>query len=406
MQKFVYVTQRKKGAPFVKGFIVAPSLKDAERELVSKSIPVLDIYPVKETFSGPLRFVNRQLSPSVSLKDKLSFSEQMEQCQEIEMSLLVSLDICAEMSLSSKFSKVCKKMRGLVSDGASLCDAMKETQVFEPLALGLVNAGEKSGYLSKCFKQVKDNYRREETIRRKLIKLAAYPCVVLFVAMICVFFLMWKTVPTFVGLFTTANMELPIPTKILMGISQFTVDYPYLIIAGFVAFAVFLLQMPKIYRAFPFLHSYMLSLPIFGKLQRMLIQEVFVRTMYNLLTAGLRTIDALSLTKSISSCYPYKGAIARAIISVSSGSTLMTSLEGEKDIFGIIVIRTLGFGEKTGKMDVVLKPLADTLSNQIMDYIDNLATLIEPLLTVLIGGIVLLILLALFIPIFSLPKLI
>jgi type II secretory pathway component PulF len=98
--------------------------------------------------------------------------------------------------------------------------------------------------------------------------------------------------------------------------------------------------------------------------------------------------------------------MARAILSVAAGSTLMAALEVEKDIFGVIVVRTLGFGERTGKTEKVLEPLADVLSVEIMDYIDVLNTLIEPLLTLFIGGIVLLIMLALFIPIFTLPKLI
>jgi type II secretory pathway component PulF len=309
------------------------------------------------------------------------------------------------MALNKTFSEVCYRMRDTVSEGSTLYDAMRDTYVFDDLALGLVRAGEKSGHLSKSFSQIKLNYRRSAAIKGKMIKLISYPGVVMFVASICIFFLMWKTVPTFVGLFATAKMELPLPTKILMFISNAAVHYPLFILAGIFGLGFLMLKIPYFYRISPWSHNFILKLPIFGKLQKMLIQETFTRTLLNLLGAGLKIIDALTLCLAVSTCYPYKGAIARAKLAVSGGSMLMVSLEEEKDIFGIIVVRTLGFGEKTGKTEKVLEPLANTLASEIMDYIDTLNTIIEPLLTLFIGAIVLLILLALFIPIFSLPKL-
>jgi type IV pilus assembly protein PilC len=406
MEKYSYVTQKAKNAPYVRGFVTADTVKEAERELMSRDIPVLMLEKVKERAMKGVKEVKKQSVPRIGLKEKIAFAQNMEQCQDIDMGLLSALDICREMALTKKFASICQKMRNSVAEGSTLYDAMRETEVFDPLVLGLVRAGEKSGYLSKTFNQIKRNYRRTAEIKRKVIKLMSYPLVVMFVAAICIFFLMWKTVPTFVGLFATAKMDLPLPTKILMGVSSFTTQYPYLVFLGIVGLGVLVASMPKIYRAFPVIHRPLLRLPIIGTMQKMLIQETFSRTLRNLLAAGLKILDALSLCRSVSGCYPYKGAIARSILSVAAGSTLMASLEGEKDIFGVIVVRTLGFGERTGKTEKVLEPLAEVLSVEIMDYIDTLNTLIEPLLTLFIGGIVLLIMLALFIPIFTLPKLI
>lgn len=406
MERYSYVTQRAKNAPYVRGYVTAETMKEAERELMARDIPVLMLEKVKDKTSKRFKGVKKQATPQVNLKEKIAFAQNMEQCQDIDMGLLAALDICREMALTKAFAGVCQKMRNSISEGSTLYDAMGETQVFDPLVLGLVRAGEKSGYLSKTFNQIKRNYRRTAEIRRKVIKLMSYPLVVMFVASICIFFLMWKTVPTFVGLFSTAGLELPLPTKILMVVSSFTTQYPYLVLLGIVGFGIMLASMPKIYRALPIMHRPLLKIPIIGTLQKLLIQETFSRTLRNLLAAGLKILDALSLCRSVSGCYPYKGAIARSILSVASGSTLMASLENEKDIFGVIVVRTLGFGERTGKTEKVLEPLAEVLSVEIMDYIDTLNTLIEPLLTLFIGGIVLLVMLALFIPIFTLPKLI
>lgn len=406
MEKYVYITQKKKGGPFVRGTVVAENVREAERDLMTRELPVLSIDLLRDRTLSKNRDVRRHVVTRVTLADRLAFAQNMEQCQDIDMGLLYSLDICREMSQSKKFGQVCQRLKDIVADGSTLHDAMRDTRVFDSLTLGLVRAGEKSGFLNRAFAQIKHNLRRTQTIRKKVIKLSVYPTVVMFVAALCVFFLMWKTVPTFVGLFASANLELPMPTKILMAISSFVSTYPFLVLAGLVSLGVGVVYLPVFYRKVPALHGVVLKLPIIGKLQKMLIQETFTRTLYNLLSAGVRIVDALSLCRDVSSCYPYKGAIARSMLAVSSGSPLMVSLEEEKDIFGIIVVRTLGFGEKTGKTEKVLEPLTETLSNDIMDYIDNLNTVIEPLLTLFIGGVVLLVLLALFIPIFNLPKLV
>jgi type IV pilus assembly protein PilC len=405
MEKFFYVAQRKKGGLYEKGFISALSMRDAERELMSKNLPVLLMEKVKEHRKSKTDGVRRQAVPKIHLKELLSFARNMEQCQEIDMGLLNALDICKEMSLTKKFAEIVSRIRASVSDGSTLHDAMAATLVFDPLVLGLVKAGEKSGFLNKAFAQIKQNYTRNATIKRKVIKLLSYPLVVMFVASICIFFLMWKTVPVFVGLFSSAGLELPLPTKILMAVSGFTTNYPYLVILGIFGMGFLVTKLPAIYQKLPKTHGLILKMPIFGKLQKMLIQETFTRTFLNLQLAGLKIIDSLSLCRSISTCYPYKGAIARAMVDVSSGSMLTLSLEAEKDIFGVIVVRTIGFGEKSGKTEKVLEPLAETLSVEIMDFIDTLNTVIEPLLTLMIGSVVLLVMLALFIPIFSLPKL-
>lgn len=405
MDKFVYVTQKKKGAKFERRTLAAETQRDAERELLTRNIPVLSLEKVKERSRAGARAIKKEAVPRVTLKEKMAFAQNMEQCQEIDMGLLVALDICKEMAYTKKFAEVCGRMRVMISDGTTLHDAMRDTCIFDPLVLGLVRAGEKSGFLAKSFLQIKLNYRRNDTIRRKIIKLMSYPLVVMFVAAICIFFLMWKTVPTFVGLFATAGFELPLPTKILMVVSNVTVTYPYLVFAGIIGVGFLVSKFPAFYRASPWSHRFVLKIPVFGKLQKLLIQETFTRTFLNLQLAGLKIIDALSLCRQVSTCYPYKGAIARAMLTVSAGSTLMSSLEVEKDIFGIIVLRTLGFGEKSGKTEKVLEPLAETLGVEIMDTIDTLNTIIEPLLTLAIGSVVLLVMLALFIPIFSLPKL-
>jgi len=218
--------------------------------------------------------------------------------------------------------------------------------------------------------------------------------------------LMWYTVPQFVGLFSSSSMALPIPTQILIVCSGFTTKYPWAVILGIFAFISFMVRIPAMYRALPVTHRFFLKMPIIGGIQQKLIQETFTRTFVNLLKANIKYLDALTLCRSISTCYVYKASMARAVIAVSLGNSLMVSLEEDKEVFGLLLIRSLGFGESTGKIEQVLTPLGEMLGFEIMEHIEQMKNYIEPILTVCIGAVVLLIMLALFLPIFNLPKLI
>jgi type II secretory pathway component PulF len=310
------------------------------------------------------------------------------------------------MALTPSFALVCKKLKDSVSQGNSLHDAMTEVGVFDELTLGLIRAGETSGALEKVFGQVKDNYSRADTIKRKVKKAMTGPAVVLIITVVCVFYMMWKTVPTFITMFSGAKVALPLPTRILISASHVCTEYPLPIFMGIVAFAYTLYRLPLIYNAFPFLHGFFLKLPVVGKLQKMMIRETFARTLLNLIRAGLKTIDAISLCREVSTCYPYKAAMGRALLAVEHGDSLMSALEVEKDIFGLVLLRSIGFGENTGKTDKVLGPIADREASSIIDYVDSLGSVIEPLMTLFIGGIIMVIMLALFLPIFGMTKVI
>jgi len=260
--------------------------------------------------------------------------------------------------------------------------------------------------LAETFDHLKNIYRRNEIVRKKVIGIMVYPAIVLMIAALVIFFLMWFTIPQFVGLFSGSGMELPLPTKILIVISGFTVKYPWAVLLGIFLFGVFLVRIPAMYRALPSSHAFFLKFPVVGAVQQKLIQETFARTFVSLLKAELKYLEALQLCRTISTNYIYKGSIARAVVAVSFGNSLMVSLEEDKEVFGLLLVRSLGFGERTGKIEEVLTPLAEMLSFEITEYIDQMKNYIEPVFTLIIGGIVLLIMLALFMPVFALPKLI
>jgi type IV pilus assembly protein PilC len=401
MEQYKYVRQDRKGGPYVTEVIEADSLQDAERMLLSRQVPVLSIEKILP------KGVKKKRAVGIKLKQNLMFANQMKSAMKIELGLLRAVDLCKEQSIQKSFVGVLQHMRDMIEQGQTLHEAMRATGSFDPLVLGLVRAGEGTGDLGGAFEMIGYMFKRESTIRRKIIKVLSLPAITIVIAAVCVFFLMWKTIPQFVALFKSMGADLPLPTKILIAVSDFTAAYPWAVALGIVGMILFFLNAGKLYRKLPWLHAWLLKIPVFGGFQKKLIQETFSRTYLSMVATGdVPILVALGLCRGVSPCYPYRAALARAMVSISIGGTLSAALEPEKDIFGFLLVRSIGFGDDTGKTADVLKPLADELSEEVMDFVDNLSTILEPMMTVFIASIVLVIMLALFIPIFSLPNLI
>jgi len=371
----------------------------AEKELLDKQIPVLSIAAAGEKQT---RVVGRK----VALADKITFATQMEAAQRIQMGLQESLGLAIEMSGNKHFRAVIEALRKDIAGGKTLYDAMKATRVFDQLTLGLIRAGEQSGTMGRAFGQIKDIMTRNMLVRKKLISLMIYPLIVSVVAMGAIFVLMYNTIPVFVQMFQSAGLKLPLPTLILIKSSNIVTGYPWAVLAGMVMIVALMIKLPAFYEKCPFSHTFVLRLPLVGEIQRKLIAETFTRTLINLLEAELTMIDALGLCRNVSTCFEYKSAIARARLAVARGGSVMSSLKDDKNIFGLLIIRGIGFGEKTGQTELMLTPLSEELSRDILIYLEHMKTVIEPLMIIFVGGIVMMVLLAMFIPIFSLPLLI
>jgi type II secretory pathway component PulF len=168
----------------------------------------------------------------------------------------------------------------------------------------------------------------------------------------------------------------------------------------------FFMKIPAIYRAIPELHGPVMRLPGVGMVQKKLMQSTFTRTLSDMLGAQTRIVEALFLCRDVSTNYVYKGHVARAIIAVAKGNKLGKAFEPAEDVFGPMMIKALTFGDQTGKIEEILSPMSSALDRELGEYIDQLKTVMEPILTVFIGGIVLFVMLALFIPVFNMSKLI
>jgi len=394
---FEYITQAQPGGKFEKKQLTAINQAAAEKKLLDAQIPCLSIKKVGKTTKKVKK---------LAMKDLELFAQQMQTTQEVQMSIVQALELAKEMSRKKWVGEVMEEMKKSVMNGSSLHDAMKKSNAFDELTLGLVNAGEKAGFLDKTFQQIKELNRRNLMVRSKVIGLMIYPAIVVTIAIGSVFVLMWKTVPVFAGMYAESDMALPMPTQVMISMSNFITQHT--IPAGLLTAALIfmILKIPAIYRALPQTHAKVMKIPGVGVVQKKLMQSTFTRTLSDMLGAQTRIVEALQLCRDVSTNYVYKGHLARAIISVSKGNKLGKAFEPAMDVFGPMMIKALAFGDSTGKIEEILGPMSTALDRELGEYIDQLKTVMEPVLTVFIGGVVLFVMLALFIPVFNMSKLI
>lgn len=394
---FEYITQARPGGKFEKKQITGTNQAAVEKKLMDSQIPCLSIRKLGK---------GTRKSKKIKMKDLELFAQQMQTTQEVQMNIVQALELAQQMSRKKWVGDVMEGMKKDVINGNSLTEAMRKSNAFDDLTMGLVNAGEKAGFLDRTFQQIKELTRRNLMVRNKVISLMIYPAIVVCIAVGSIFVLMWKTVPVFAGMYKESNMTLPAPTQMMISLSDFVTQQTIPAALVSAALIFFFMKIPAIYRAIPELHAPVMRLPGVGMVQKKLMQSTFTRTLSDMLGAQTRIVEALFLCRDVSTNYVYKGHVARAIISVAKGNKLGKAFEPAEDVFGPMMIKALTFGDQTGKIEEILGPMSTALDRELGEYIDQLKTVMEPILTVFIGGIVLFVMLALFIPVFNMSKLI
>lgn len=394
---FEYYTQLKPGAKFEKRTVAAPSQAAAEKKLMDLQVPCLSI---RRAGKKPRR------TRKMGMRDLEQFAQQIQTSQEVQMNIVVALELTKEMASKKWIAEMIEGMRLSVSNGSTLHEAMKKSGAFDELTLGLVSAGERAGFLEKSFEQIKELTRRNLAVKNKVIGLMIYPAIVTIIAIGAIFVLMWKTVPVFAGMYKSAHMELPLPTKLMIAGSDLILHNTLLALAIVGTIVFFIFKIPAIYNYFPFLHPICLRLPGIGTVQKKLMQATFTRTLADMLNAQTRIVDALVLCRDVSTNYVYKGHVARAIIAIAKGTKIGKAFAPSVDVFGPLMIKAMVFGDSVGKVEDILSPMSSSLDRELSEYIDQMKTVMEPILTVFIGGIVLFVMLALFIPVFNMGSLV
>jgi type IV pilus assembly protein PilC len=342
----------------------------------------------------------------ITTKDIAVFSRQLATMMKAGVPMVQAFDIVGQGHSNPTMAKLIFQIKADVEAGGTLASALSQHPAyFDDLFVSLVDAGEQSGALETLLEKVATYKEKTEALKAKIKKAMTYPIIVLVVAVVVSAILLIFVVPTFAEMFEGFGAELPAFTLFVVSLSDILVDNVWLFIAA-IAGAIYVFKQAKLRsKAFrDFLDTMALKMPGFGALTTNSAIARFARTLATMFAAGVPLVEAMVSVAGASGNSVYKKAILQVRDDISSGTTLMSSLSQNKDLFPNMLIQMVGIGEESGALDEMLDKVAEYYEEAVDDAVDNLTALMEPLimafLAVVIGGLVI----AMYLPIFKMGE--
>ena len=347
------------------------------------------------------------LPQKVTLKDLAVFSRQFSTMINSGLSLLRTLSILAEQTENSLLARTIGSLRDDVQRGSSLSASMsKHPKVFSTLFVSMVKAGETGGQLDTVLSRVADNYEADYKLRQKVKSAMTYPVVVAGIAALLVTVMLVFVVPTFAGMFEGLGGELPLPTKILLIISQQAkILVPLGLVGSIAGFITYRKLRASNAQARLRFDSIKLKIPVFGDLFQKVAVSRFTRTLALLLRAGVPVLQALDIVAGSTGNEVLARAAHDVKDSVRSGESMASPL-GEHKVFPPMVVQMIAVGEDTGAVDEMLDKVSDFYDQEVESTTESLTALIEPVMIGVLGGIVGAMVIALYMPMFKIFDLI
>lgn len=391
MRVFAYTAKDKNGMT-LSGILEADVLQEAVAILHKKEFIVVS---VRE------RNAQKNRDKQVKLEDLAIFSRELASMVAAGITLVRTLRILSEQTENRTLALVCVQMKNDVSAGASFYDAVKKhPRVFSTFYIHMVRSGEISGTLSEILKRLSMYLEKSANLQRKVKAAMVYPIVVISMAVIITAVLLIKVVPTFESIFKTLGGELPVATKVLLMISYAFRKFFFLTVAVVVAACFWFKKYTQTPQGRYMIDSKVVRLPVFGPLLRKIAIERFCSTLAVLVRSAVPLLNSLEIVGKASGNVVIEKATENTIRAVSHGESLSGELS-KSGFFPPMVIGMIGIGENTGQLSEMLTNISELYEEKIDATVNSLASLLEPLvigfLGIIIGGIVL----ALFMPIFS-----
>jgi len=338
----------------------------------------------------------------VGTKELAIFTRQFSVMIDAGLPVVQCLEILGAQQTNRTFQRVLFEIREDVEAGSSLHEAFKKhPRVFDQLYCNLVAAGEAGGILDTILQRLSIYIEKAVKLKAAIKSAMIYPVVVVTVAILVVAIIMWKVVPTFASLFAGLGARLPLPTRIVIAISNFLGRWGWLIIGllilGFILMRIYYRTTGGRYN----IDKMLLKLPILGIVLKKIAVARFCRTLATLVSSGVPILEGLDITARTSGNAIIEEAIFKTRKSVEEGKTLTEPLEQSK-IFPGMVTQMIGVGESTGALDAMLSKIADFYEDEVDEAVANLMSLLEPVIIVFLGTTIGGIVIAMYMPLFTL----
>ena len=338
----------------------------------------------------------------VAAKNLAVFTRQFSVMIDAGLPLVQCLDILGAQETDKNFSAVILQTRSDVEAGVSLADAMRRhPKTFDPLFTNMIAAGEASGILDTILKRLATYIEKRIKLSNQVKFAVVYPAAVFAIAGLVVGVILWKVIPTFVSLFSGLGAELPVPTRVVIALSENLVRrFPFLLVLGGAAVYGFRLCYGT-GTGRRMVDGILLRMPVLGPIVRKIAVARFCRTLGTLVSSGVPTLDGLEITAKAAGNAVVENAVMLTRKGIERRETVSASLK-ETGVFPPMVTQMIGVGEATGALDTMLAKIADFYEDEVDTAVAGLLTLLEPIMIALLGAIVAGILIAMYLPIFDL----
>ena len=340
-------------------------------------------------------------SSKVATKDIAIFFRQFSVMIDAGLPLVQCLEILAANQENPAFQKALNGIRTTVEGGATLSNAMKQyPKIFDDLTTNMIEAGETGGILDTILQRLSAYVEKAVKLRSAVKSALIYPVSVISIAVLVVGALLKFVVPIFANLFAGLGVDLPAPTRFVMGLSAFIGQFWWMFFVGLIALFFGVKQIRKDPRGRYYFDKMLLNLPILGMLLRKIAVARFTRTLGTLITSGVPILEGLSITARTSGNAVLEEALMKVRKAIEEGRTIVDPLK-ECGVFPNMVTQMIGVGEATGAMDAMLQKIADFYEDDVDAATKDMLTLLEPVmiafLGVAVGGIVI----SLYMPLFA-----
>jgi type IV pilus assembly protein PilC len=398
MATFTY-TGRTRTGEIVKGERVADTVEGAVSALRREQILVTRIEASKTKADAPAKTGKK--GKAVAAKNLAIFTRQFSVMIDAGLPLVQCLEILGGQEEDKNFASVIMQTRADVEGGASLADAMrKHPKAFDALYVNMVAAGEAGGILDTILKRLAIYIEKNVKLKGQVKSAMMYPIAVISIAVVIVALILWKVIPTFAAMFAGLGAELPLPTQVVIWLSNALVRFMPFIIVGGIAAVYSIRQYYQTDNGRHAIDRMLLKAPVLGLILRKIAVARFCRTLSTLISSGVPILDGLDITAKTAGNVIVEDAIVATRKSIERGETVSAPLK-ETGVFPTMVSQMIGVGEATGALDTMLAKIADFYEEEVDTAVAGLLTLLEPLMIAILGGIVGGIVIAMYMPIFS-----
>ena len=396
MATFAY-SGRTRGGETVAGERIGDSMEAVAAALRREQIQVTRLAPVAAKASAP-----KIKARGVPAKNLAVFTRQFSVMIDAGLPLVQCLDILGNQEEHKYFQQVILQTRTDVEGGQALAEAMKRhPKCFDALYTNMIAAGEAGGILDTILKRLAVYIEKAVKLKQQVQSAMIYPIAVIVIAALVVGVILWKVIPTFASLFAGLGAELPLPTRIVIALSNNLVRFmPFILVFG----AAALYALRRYYATEGgrrVIDGGMLKLPIMGPILRKIAVARFCRTLSTLMASGVPILDGLDITARTAGNAIIEDAILVTRKSIERGETISGPLK-ETNVFPSMVVQMIGVGEATGALDTMLGKIADFYEEEVDTAVAGLLTLLEPVMIAFLGGVVGGIVIAMYLPIFGL----